>query len=79
MAEAFVLIPAVVVVVLAAAQSASAATSPTPIVTTGLAVNVESNAATVWGTVDDRGEAATYRFDYGTSTNYTSQTISEPV
>ena len=75
----FVLIPAVVVVMLAAAQSASAATSPTPIVTTGLAVNVESNAATVWGTVDDRGEAATYRFDYGTSTNYTSQTISEPV
>jgi hypothetical protein len=56
-----------------------AGTSPTPIVATGLAVNVGSAAATVWGTVDDKGEVATYRFDYGTSTNYTSQTISEPV
>ena len=79
MASRTVLLPAVAVVALAAAQSASAATSPTPIVTTGSAVNVVSSSATVWGTVDDRGEAATSRFDYGTSTNYTSQTISEPV
>ena len=54
-------------------------TSPTPIVATGSAINLGSAAATVWGTVDDKGEVATYRFDYGTSTNYTSQTISEPV
>ena len=68
-----------VVVALAAVQSGSAATSPTPTVSTGLAVNVGYAAATVEGTVDDKGEVATYRFDYGTSTNYTSQTISEPV
>jgi phosphodiesterase/alkaline phosphatase D-like protein len=54
-------------------------TSPIPIVATGSSVNVGSTAATVWGTVDDKGEAATYRFDYGTSSSYTSQTISEPV
>jgi hypothetical protein len=54
-------------------------TSPIPIVTTGLAVNVASTAATVWGTVNSNGEAATYHFDYGTSTNYTSQTVSEPI
>ena len=75
---AFVLIPAVGVVALAAAQSASAATSPTPIVTTGLVYNIGSGAAVVGGTVNSNGEAATYHFDYGTSTNYTSQTISEP-
>jgi PKD domain len=75
----FVLIPAVVVVALAAAQSASAATSPTPIVTTGLVYNVGSGSATVGGTVNSNGEAATYHFDYGTSINYTSQTISEPI
>jgi phosphodiesterase/alkaline phosphatase D-like protein len=75
----FVLIPAVVVVALAAARSASAATSPTPIVTTGLVYNVGSGSAVVGGTVNSNGEAATYHFDYGTSTNYTSQTISEPI
>ena len=78
-----VLIPAAVVAVVAAAaaaaQSASAATSPTPIVTTGVVYNVGSNSAVVGGTVNSNGEAATYRFDYGTSTNYTSQTISEPI
>ena len=74
----FVLIPAAVVAALAAAPSASAATSPTPTVATGLAVNVESTGATVWGTVADRGEVATYQFDYGTSTNYTSQALVPP-
>ena len=53
--------------------------SPSPTVATGSAVNIGSAAATVWGTVDDKGEAATYQFDCGTSTNYTSHTISEPV
>jgi hypothetical protein len=53
--------------------------SPAPAVSTGSAVNVGPDAATVWGTVNSNAEAATYHFDYGTSTNYTSQTISEPI
>ena len=59
-----------------------AGTSPTPIVATGSALNVGTfgpGSATVSGTVNANGEAATYGFDYGTSTNYTSQTISEPI
>ena len=39
-----------------------------------------SGSATVGGTVNSNGEkAATYHFDYGTSSNYTSQTVSEPI
>ncbi len=53
--------------------------APAPAVSTGSAVNVGPDAATVWGTVNSNAEAATYHFDYGTSTNYTSQTISEPI
>ena len=59
-----------------------AGTSPSPIVATGSAINVGTfgpGTATVSGTVNANGEAATYHFDYGTSTNYTSQTISEPI
>jgi hypothetical protein len=58
-----------------------AGTSPAPTVTTGSAINIGTfgpGTATVSGTVNSNGEAATYRFDYGTSTNYTTQTISEP-
>jgi hypothetical protein len=51
---------------------------PAPIVATVGAANVGLDAATVIGTVET-GEAATYHFDYGTSTNYTSHTISEPI
>jgi hypothetical protein len=61
--------------------TAGAGTSPSPIVTTGSASNIGTfgpGTATVSGTVNSNGEAATYRFDYGTSTNYTSQTIAEP-
>ena len=57
-------------------------TSPSPIVATGSAINVGTfgpGTATVSGTVNANGEAATYHFDYGTSTNYTAQTISEPI
>ena len=57
-------------------------TSPIPIVATGAAINIGTfgpGTATVTGTVNANGEAATYRFDYGASTNYTSQTISEPI
>jgi Carboxypeptidase regulatory-like domain len=56
--------------------------SPAPIVATGSALNVGTfgpGSATVSGTVNANGETATYHFDYGTSTNYTSRTISEPI
>jgi hypothetical protein len=53
-------------------------TSPYTIVATGPATNIGSDAATVTGTITT-GEVATYHFDYGTSTNYTSHTITEPV
>ena len=59
-----------------------AGTSLSPIVATGSASNVGTfgpGTATVSGTVNANGEAATYHFDYGTSANYTSQTISEPI
>jgi hypothetical protein len=59
-----------------------AGNGPIPIVATGSAINVGTfgaGTATVTGTVNANGEAATYHFDYGTSTNYTSQTISEPI
>ena len=52
---------------------------PAPVVSTGLVYNVGSGSAVVGGTVNSNAEAATYRFDYGTSTSYTSQTISEPI
>jgi phosphodiesterase/alkaline phosphatase D-like protein len=50
-----------------------------PVVATGSVYNVGSGSATPWGTVNSNGEAATYRFDYGTPSDYTSQTISEPI
>jgi hypothetical protein len=45
----------------------------------GLSQQRRAHTATVSGTVYPNGEATTYRFDYGTSTTYGSQTISEPV
>ena len=54
-------------------------TSLPPTVATGSASGIGTGSATVSGTVNANGEAATYHFDYGTSTNYTSQTISEPI
>ena len=55
---------------------------PHPDRAAGSAINVGTfgaGTATVTGTVNANGEAATYHFDYGMSTNYTSQTISEPI
>jgi hypothetical protein len=56
--------------------------SLSPIVSTGSASNIATfgpGTATVSGTVNANGEAATYHFDYGTSPNYSSHTISEPI
>jgi len=57
---------------LAIATGAFAAAAPTA--TTGTASAVSNGGATVSGTVNPAGQATTYAFEYGTSTNYTEQT-----
>ena len=47
-----------------------------PKVTTGSASSVTLNSATLNGTVNSNGEATTYFFEYGTDTNYGSETSS---
>lgn len=47
-----------------------------PRVITGSATSVTSTSATLNGTVNPKGEAATYYFEYGTDTNYGSTTSS---
>ena len=44
-----------------------------PSVTTGSASAVAATAATLAGTVNPNGSATTYRFEYGTTTSYGSQ------
>lgn len=51
----------------------SGSTSP-PTVTTGTAVVVGESSSTVTATVNPKGVATTYRFEYGTTTSYGSQT-----
>ncbi|HTA15465.1 MAG TPA: hypothetical protein VK781_11475 [Solirubrobacteraceae bacterium] len=46
-----------------------------PGASTGPASGVSVNAATIAGTVDPRGVAASYRFEYGTDTSYGTQTF----
>ena len=62
------------VIALAAAASAAAATAPS--VTTGPVTAVGPTTATVSGTVNPNGTATTWHVEYGTSTNYGSQTSS---
>ena len=45
-----------------------------PGVSTGAASSITTSAATLTGTVDPKGRATTYRFEYGLSTAYGSQT-----
>ena len=62
----------------AAATAAVGATGPTaptaPSVTTGAASQVHQTSAVLNGTVDPKGQATTYYFQYGTSTAYGLQT-----
>jgi hypothetical protein len=53
-----------------------AAVTP-PAVVTGPATNIGSRAATVNGSVNPNGVAATYHFDYGTSTSYGHSSTSQ--
>jgi hypothetical protein len=48
----------------------SGTTAPTPVVVTGPAKSVTASTATVTAAIDPEGLAATYYFEYGTSTNY---------
>jgi hypothetical protein len=56
-------------------KTASAPVAPTaPGVSTGAVRGVTTSAATLTGSVDPNGAAATYRFEYGTSTSYGATT-----
>ena len=57
---------------LAAPPAAAAATKP--VVTTGGSANVAQTTAVVKGTVNPKGAATTYFFQYGTTTLYGAQT-----
>jgi Ca2+-binding RTX toxin-like protein len=48
-----------------------------PVVTTGVSSGVRENVATVAGSVNPAGNAATYWFEYGPTTSYGSQTTEE--
>jgi hypothetical protein len=45
-----------------------------PAVLTGLASNITSSAVTLNGSVDPRGTATTFRFEYGMTTSYGAST-----
>jgi adhesin/invasin len=52
---------------------------PAPVLSTGPASRVKAFAATLNGTVNPEGSAATYHFEYGTSPTYGSSTPEQPV
>jgi Ca2+-binding RTX toxin-like protein len=49
-----------------------------PTVTTGAASSVKANSATVGGTVNPEGSAATYQVEYGKTTSYGSKAPAKP-
>lgn len=49
-----------------------------PVATTGGARGVSATAATLTGTVNPRGTATSYRFEFGTSTRYGARTPEQP-
>ena len=63
----------------ALASDCGSSSSPSaPAVTTSAASGVTATAATLNGTVNPEGAAATYQFQYGTSTSYGSVTPASP-
>jgi hypothetical protein len=66
------LLIAVIAGVLMTGTAAIAASTPTA--TTGASSNVTASGATVAATVNPNGTSTTYAFQYGTTTNYGSQT-----
>jgi len=67
-------LPCLLVLLLLALPAAARAQSVAPAAVTGSATALERTTATVTGTVDSNGSAATYRFEYGTTTAYGLQT-----
>jgi hypothetical protein len=65
-------LPVALVLALALPAAASAATKPT--VSTGRATGVTQSTATLHGSVNPRGAATTYSFQYGLTRKYTAQT-----
>src|SRR5437868_1650043 len=51
--------------------------SPVPAAVTGSATNLSASSATLDGSVNPNGRATTWRFEYGTSTSYGSNTPSQ--
>ena len=72
-----VLALASVALVLPLASASSHAASGPPRVSTGGFSHVSATSATLQGTIDPRGLATTYYFQYGPTTTYGSQTTSE--
>src|SRR5258708_38342392 len=66
---------ATAVVVLSGAGTAAAASGP--IVSVGVASGVSTSSATISGTVNPNGQAATWWIEYGTGTSYGSTTSSK--
>jgi hypothetical protein len=68
------LVSAVLVAGLAAASATDSVAASAPTAVTGSASQVTASAAVVSGTVNPNGQATTYAFQYGPTTNYGSQT-----
>jgi hypothetical protein len=70
---------ALAILLCAAFATAAPAQTLGPAASTGSAGDITVDAATVNGTVDPGGQPAHYRFQYGTSTGYGTQTADQPV
>ena len=55
-------------------ETLSVNSTVSPLVVLSSSSNVTTTGATISGTVNPRGDATSYRFEYGTSTNYGQQT-----
>lgn len=74
---ALVVCPAIAIAVSSAGSPATASAAPAaPSATTGSASNVAQSRATVGGTVNAAGTDTHYDFQYGTTTNYGTDTTS---
>src|SRR4051794_24229369 len=67
-------------IVLAAAlpATATAQTITGPTAATRAATDITTDSATLHATIDPGGQPTSYRFEYGTSTGYGSQTPDQP-
>jgi hypothetical protein len=59
-------------------QNAAVDAKPLPSATTGAATNITATSATLTGTVNPSGSAATYHFEYGATASYGNRTTETP-